>query len=146
VRFTSTTNGSGDYILPFLIPGPYSLTVESRGFKTYRRAGIVVRESESHDRHGDGDRRGFTKCSGERRDSPAGHLDGFHGNGGRAASYNGSAFQGRHGAHHGHSNAGRDLHAPNGRICAPVRYEFALNYVGQRHALGKQRVHGRWRE
>ena len=46
VRFTSTTNGSGDYILPFLIPGPYSLTVESRGFKTYRRAGIVVRESD----------------------------------------------------------------------------------------------------
>ncbi len=46
VHFTSTTNGSGDYILPFLIPGPYSLTVESRGFKTYRRAGIVVRESD----------------------------------------------------------------------------------------------------
>ncbi len=46
VHFTSTTNGSGDYILPFLIPGPYSLTVESRGFKTYRRVGIVVRESD----------------------------------------------------------------------------------------------------
>src|SRR3981081_2149943 len=46
VHFTSTTNGSGDYILPFLIPGPYSLMVESRGFKTYRRSGVVVRESE----------------------------------------------------------------------------------------------------
>src|SRR5216684_3575852 len=46
VHFTSTTNGSGDYILPFLIPGPYSLTVESRGFRTYRRSGIVVRESD----------------------------------------------------------------------------------------------------
>src|SRR5437868_748120 len=46
VHFTSNTNGSGDYILPFLIPGPYSLVVESRGFRTYRRAGIVVRESD----------------------------------------------------------------------------------------------------
>jgi hypothetical protein len=46
VHFTSTTNGSGDYILPFLIPGPYSLTVESRGFRTYRRSGVVVRESD----------------------------------------------------------------------------------------------------
>src|SRR5260370_23714307 len=46
VRFTSTTNGSGDYILPFLIPGPYSLTVESRGFRTYRRSGVIVRESD----------------------------------------------------------------------------------------------------
>jgi hypothetical protein len=46
VRSSSTTNESGDYMLPFLIPGPYTLTVESRGFRNYRRAGIVVRQSE----------------------------------------------------------------------------------------------------
>jgi len=46
VHYTSTTNGSGDYILPFLIPGPYNITVETRGFKTYTRQGINLRESE----------------------------------------------------------------------------------------------------
>ena len=39
VRYTSTSNGSGDYILPFLIPGEYSVTVESKGFRTSNRAG-----------------------------------------------------------------------------------------------------------
>ena len=46
VHYTSTTNGSGDYILPFLTPGPYNFTVESKGFKTYKRAGIVLRQSD----------------------------------------------------------------------------------------------------
>ena len=46
VHYTSTTNGSGDYILPFLMPGPYNITVETRGFKTYTRHGIAVRESD----------------------------------------------------------------------------------------------------
>src|SRR5436853_6575433 len=46
VHFTSTTNGSGDYILPFLIPGPYSLTVERRGFEPYSRGGIGDRGRE----------------------------------------------------------------------------------------------------
>ena len=46
VRFGSTTNGSGDYIIPFLIPGPYTLTVESQGFRTYSRSGIVVRVND----------------------------------------------------------------------------------------------------
>jgi hypothetical protein len=46
VHHTSTTNGSGDYILPFLIPGPYTLTVESRGFKNYTRSGIAVQQSD----------------------------------------------------------------------------------------------------
>jgi hypothetical protein len=46
VRYTSTTNGSGDYLLPFLIPGAYTITVETRGFRTYTRTGIAVRESE----------------------------------------------------------------------------------------------------
>ncbi len=46
VRYTSQTNESGDYMLPFLIPGPYSIKVESPGFRSYTRSGIVVRESD----------------------------------------------------------------------------------------------------
>lgn len=46
VHYTSTSNGTGDYILPFLIPGDYNMIVESRGFRTSKRAGIAVRESD----------------------------------------------------------------------------------------------------
>lgn len=46
VHYTSTTNGSGDYILPFLMPGTYNVTVETKGFKTYTREGIAVRQSD----------------------------------------------------------------------------------------------------
>jgi hypothetical protein len=46
VHYTSTSNGTGDYILPFLIPGDYDMIVESRGFRTSKRAGIAVRESD----------------------------------------------------------------------------------------------------
>jgi len=46
VHYTSSTNGSGDYTVPYLLPGPYGLTVEMRGFKTYSRTGIELRESE----------------------------------------------------------------------------------------------------
>jgi hypothetical protein len=46
VRYASTTNRSGDYLLPFLTPGTYTINVEQTGFKSYTRAGIQVRESE----------------------------------------------------------------------------------------------------
>src|SRR5260370_3794056 len=46
VHYTSTSNGTGDYILPFLIPGDYEIVVESRGFRTSKRQGITVRESD----------------------------------------------------------------------------------------------------
>jgi hypothetical protein len=46
VRYSSPTNASGDYILPFLIPGAYELSVESPGFKTYSRGAITIRESD----------------------------------------------------------------------------------------------------
>src|ERR1035437_2020794 len=46
VHYSAETSGSGDYILPFLIPGPYSLTAEMTGFKTSTRADIAVRESD----------------------------------------------------------------------------------------------------
>ena len=37
------TNASGDFLLPFLIPGPYSLTVEAPGFKKWVRSRIQTR-------------------------------------------------------------------------------------------------------
>ena len=35
-----------DYILPFLIPGSYEVTVESRGFRTSKRPSVFVRQSD----------------------------------------------------------------------------------------------------
>ena len=46
VRSTSTTNVSGDYMFPFLIPGPYTLTAEAPGFKKLTRSGIAVRVND----------------------------------------------------------------------------------------------------
>ncbi len=46
VRSTVTTNETGDYILPFLIPGPYTLTVEAPGFRRSVRSEIPVRVNE----------------------------------------------------------------------------------------------------
>lgn len=46
VRSASTTNESGDYIFPFLIPGPYTLSVEAEGFKRITRPNISVRVND----------------------------------------------------------------------------------------------------
>src|SRR5579872_7395354 len=46
VHSTAVTNASGDYLLPFLIPGPYSLTVEAPGFKRVVRPQVQVRFEE----------------------------------------------------------------------------------------------------
>lgn len=46
VRSSTTTNSSGDYMLPFLIPGTYDLTVEFAGFKTYKRARTLIRVND----------------------------------------------------------------------------------------------------
>ncbi|MEK7403469.1 MAG: TonB-dependent receptor [Acidobacteriota bacterium] len=46
VRSASVTNESGDYLFPFLIPGPYTLMVESPGFKTFTRAGLNIRVND----------------------------------------------------------------------------------------------------
>jgi hypothetical protein len=46
VRATSTSNSSGDYILPYLLPGPYNITVEQQGFRRYTRNNIVIREGD----------------------------------------------------------------------------------------------------
>src|ERR1700722_7465738 len=34
VKTDATTNESGDYLLPYLNPGPYTITVQAPGFKT----------------------------------------------------------------------------------------------------------------
>ena len=41
-RAETTSGGEGEYSLPFLPPGPYSLTVEHGGFKKYVQEGITV--------------------------------------------------------------------------------------------------------
>ena len=46
IHSTSATNSTGDYVLPYLIPGSYSLNVEGAGFKTYTRTGIELRLGE----------------------------------------------------------------------------------------------------
>lgn len=46
VRYSATTGQTGDYLLPFLIPGSYTLTSEMAGFKRFSRSGIVVRVNE----------------------------------------------------------------------------------------------------
>ena len=46
VETSSTTTAAGTYLLPNLNPGPYELTIQSEGFKTLVRGGIVLRTSE----------------------------------------------------------------------------------------------------
>jgi hypothetical protein len=41
-RYETNSSGTGEYSLPFLPPGPYSLSVEVTGFKKYIQEGIVV--------------------------------------------------------------------------------------------------------
>jgi hypothetical protein len=46
VHTAATTNASGDYLLPFLIPGTYTVTAEAAGFKKMVRQNIEVRVAE----------------------------------------------------------------------------------------------------
>ncbi len=38
----TTSNGAGQYVLPFLLPGDYSITIEKEGFKKIVRSGIAL--------------------------------------------------------------------------------------------------------
>ena len=78
VHYASVTNGTGDYIMPFLTPGSYSISVEHPGFKTSTRSGIAVRERAHRDRHDHASRGSFAEGGRDRRNAPGGHLDGFH--------------------------------------------------------------------
>ncbi|MEO8131379.1 MAG: carboxypeptidase-like regulatory domain-containing protein, partial [Bryobacteraceae bacterium] len=46
VHTAAPTNATGDFLLPFLIPGPYSLSVDAPGFKKSLRSQIQVRVDE----------------------------------------------------------------------------------------------------
>ena len=42
LRVSSTTSAGGDFLVPGLLPGTYSITVESTGFKRLPRNGIIL--------------------------------------------------------------------------------------------------------
>ncbi len=42
VTLTATSNEAGEYTLPLLQPGPYRLTAQTAGFRTYAREGILI--------------------------------------------------------------------------------------------------------
>ena len=44
---SSKTNSSGNYTIPYLLPGTYTLTAELAGFRTSRREGIQVRVNDT---------------------------------------------------------------------------------------------------
>jgi hypothetical protein len=46
VRTSTISNATGDYVLPFLVPGTYTITVELEGFNTFVRSGINVRVND----------------------------------------------------------------------------------------------------
>lgn len=46
VRIFAETNSSGDYLLPYLVPGPYTIIVQSAGFKKAERSGIQTRVND----------------------------------------------------------------------------------------------------
>src|SRR6266540_283067 len=43
VETNASTNETGDYLLPFLIPGSYTLQVTAPGFKQFVQEGITIR-------------------------------------------------------------------------------------------------------
>jgi hypothetical protein len=47
VSVAATTNESGNYNIPFILPASYTVTAEMSGFKKYIREGIQVRVSET---------------------------------------------------------------------------------------------------
>jgi hypothetical protein len=46
VATTASTNESGDYILPFLIPGTYNVSAEMKGFRDFVQEGILLRVAD----------------------------------------------------------------------------------------------------
>jgi hypothetical protein len=47
VSESTKSNSEGLYVVPYLRPGTYRLTVEAAGFKTFERSGIVIRIAET---------------------------------------------------------------------------------------------------
>src|SRR5438874_8898634 len=50
-KFNTVTNTDGTYVLPFLPPGPYTLSVEAPGFKRYvnKQVRVTTNEREQMD-------------------------------------------------------------------------------------------------
>src|SRR6185295_4843973 len=46
VRASAKSNSSGNFTLPYLTPGAYTLTVEMQGFRKFLQEGIQVRISD----------------------------------------------------------------------------------------------------
>src|SRR5215467_3583029 len=46
VRTSAVTNASGDFMFPYLTPGPYSLAAEAPGFKKWMRPQLQLRVAE----------------------------------------------------------------------------------------------------
>ena len=46
VTYSSTTNGSGVYVLPQLVPGPYRVSLSQAGFATIERPELIVRTGD----------------------------------------------------------------------------------------------------
>ena len=42
----TTTTAAGDYTVPFLIPGTYTIAVQAAGFRTFQRQGVIVQVQE----------------------------------------------------------------------------------------------------
>src|SRR6266542_1411338 len=42
----TTTTAAGAYTVPFLIPGSYTVTIQTAGFRTFQRPGVVVQVQE----------------------------------------------------------------------------------------------------
>ncbi len=40
------SNQTGDYIVPFILPGTYSVAIEAKGFKTWIREGVIVQVND----------------------------------------------------------------------------------------------------
>src|SRR5262245_30733235 len=45
-KFNTVSNADGTYVLPFLPPGPYSISVEASGFKRYVNSQVRVTTNE----------------------------------------------------------------------------------------------------
>jgi len=47
VTVATKTNEAGNYVLPFLMPGMYTVTAEVQGFRKFERKNIQVRVNEN---------------------------------------------------------------------------------------------------
>src|SRR4051812_45868867 len=45
-KFQTVTNTDGSYVLPFLPPGPYTITAEAAGFKKYVNSNVRISTNE----------------------------------------------------------------------------------------------------